>query len=647
MIRIVNDLRFPVKSELISGTDRTLFDAFRTAFEKGQLDIVREINQFQQKLLFDSFGHRAPEIINQLIFLPTYFYQLVIKDEQLRTFILNSVTVAFKTSSFFFKESTVEKSDRKFDRGLEMVCAEKFYEGVLTFYHYVSMDSNTQEIKSAFSEFNQMKGDFLNRRTLHANIRELILKGDTKGVDEIKELYDKTHYSTVLHRRAALCLKAWFVFLYSMGELTYDRFILLYNVVELRYHYFDELLDDLIFIRENELRNFLGVSNWDYKERASGKVYSPPSVRNWILHGLIAIILKGDVPSMDNTVIVRNRDFHFLPDNINQILGGYKQDLSKWEEFLGLVIQGDNERQQISTKELFDQRSREVLNIFEKLRRTVQDTESMELAEAPLDQQKVELFKQELANKWARYCVSYGLFYYYGNVEPKDSPEGLPSIGLSFFMDKFKIMFVENAQTVYGSGDIGSDVGRRTDNTFIDKLVHAKTGETTEFENLAEALSSNLATISGKGYEADLIIIPPEFMYATNLTELEGFSGSKGNEDPRVPIWGYFRDIPIISFYVTILRDQLIILSFKQAVRLEIFDGYEYCENKLHIDIRELTSAEVDAKIAKNQYESPAEKIKARNDIRSSLYLDIWSKARFSIHNPDAFTVTRIKGIKV
>lgn len=646
MIRIINDMRYPVKSELVSGTERMLYDAFRMAFEKGQLDIVREINHYQQKLLFDSFGQRAPEIINQLIFLSTYFYQLVIKDDQLRPFILNSVAVAFKTSSFFFKESTIEKSEKKYDRDLEIACADKFYEGVLTFYHYVSIHSGTREIELAFSEFNQMNGESLRRSSLHTTIRELIQNKDPKGITEIKKQYEKKHYSVILHRRAALCLKAWFVFLYSIDELTYDRFSILYNTIELKYHYFDELLDDVLFIRHNELSNFLGVSHWDYKERSDGKGYSPPSVRDWILHGLTAIILKGNVTYLDDTVIVENRDFHFLSDSISSILEGYKNDLSKWESFLGLVIHV-NEKRETSTRELFEQRSREVLNMFEKLRNIVREAESTELAKAPLDKEKIQLFKQELANKWNQYCISYNLFYYHGNVETRDNTDGLPALGLSLFIDKFKIMFVENGQTIYGSADIGSDVGRRTDNTFIDKLIHAKDDDITEFGNLAEALSTNLATLRGREYEPDLIIIPPEFMYATNISELEGFSGLKGTEKLPFPIWGDYQEIPIVSFYAPILRDQLIILSFEHAVKLEIFQGYEYCDNKLHIDIRELTPAEVDMKIAENQYENFTEEVKARNDIRSSLYLDIWSKARFCIDDPNAFTVSIIRNVQL
>lgn len=647
MIRIVSDMRFPVRSELVSGIEQSLYDAFRMAIESGKLDAAREVSHFHQKLFFGSLSQKSPEIINQLVFMPTYFYRLVINNKELKSHILDNFATAFKTSSFFFRNSFLGNDEPKIKGVLERNCAEKFYEGVLAFYHYVSLDESYEEIEKAFNQFNQMKDELPDRFQLESAIRNL---NETNEVDEIvriKKEYEYKYYAAILHRRASLCLKAWFVFLYSIDKLTYEKFSFLFNIVELNYYSFGDLLDDVVFLRENELRNFIGVSHWDYMERSDGKFHSPPAIRDWILHGMAAILLRGGSPYLDESVILPHRDFHFLMDNINTTLQSYKLNLAKWEGFLGLVAHNDQGEPNVSTSDLFDQRFREITNIFERLRSMIQSVDSSKLADAPIIKEKVNKFKKELARNWERSFTSYALFKHFGNIFPKEEEDGLHTLGIPFFLDKFKLMFVENGQIIYGSSDIGSDIGRKTDNTFIQKLISAKQEHLIEFENINEALLSNLALLSSNGHNPNLIIIPPEFMYSPNINQIDGFTGMKGNEDPPFTIWGYFKNIPIVSFYASVLQNQLIVMAFSDAVSLEIYEGYEYSGRKLHIDIRELTSAEVDMKIAENQYENFTEEVKARNDIRSSLYLDIWSKARFCIDDPNAFTVSIIKNVQI
>ena len=647
MIRIVYDMRFPVRSELVAGIQQSLYDAFKIAFEKGQLDVVREINHFHQRLFFDSLGQKSPEIINQLIFLPTYFYQLVTNNKELKSFILDSISVAFKSSSFFFRNPIFETNVQRISGDIDMYCAEKFYEGVLTFFHYVSSDENEAEIEKAFNQFNQMNDNLPDRFQLQSAIKDLNKTNDVNGIIKLKKEYEEMHYAAILHRRASLCLKAWFAFLYNIDKLPYERFSFLFNIVELNYHTLEDLLDDVLFLRENEVRNFIGVSHWDYMDRSDGKVYSPPSVRDWILHGLVAILLRGGPTSLDEKTIIPLRDFHFLPDNVGAVLKSYRHNLSKWENFFGLVAHNDQIEPAVSTLDLFDQRSREITSIFEKLRTVIRSVESSELAEAPIIKENVNKFKDELAKNWEKAFTAFDLFKHFGNLEIQQQEDNLPTLGLSFFMDKFKLMFVENGQTIYGSSDIGSDVGRKTDNSFIQKLIHVKQEILNEFDNIEDALLSSLSALSGKNHKPDLIIIPPEFMYGTNMGQLDGYTGSTGKEEFPFSIWGYFKDIPIVSFYAPILKNQLIVMAFNESVNLEIYQGYEYASKKLYIDIRELTPDEIEAKVSENEYNNSMEETKVRNEMKSSLYLDIWSKARFRINNPDAYTVSTIRNVQV
>jgi len=274
-----------------------------------------------------------------------------------------------------------------------------------------------------------------------------------------------------------MCQQITFYPLRSIEVITEEKLLFLDDHIKLEYRYLDDLLSDIIFIRNSASLNFLGLSRWDYVERESGVVYSPPDVPDWILNGLLVVLLRSDFPRFTLALIQDDRDYTFLYDSIKLKIDHYNQNLQKWKKMLGIAPSLDNsiEEQETEIKDLFEQRTRKVLNIFEQLKIRRDVSENKYLSQQPLSESRIQLFKDKLAEAWKKQCTSYDLFDHFSATIPKKNQDGLNVFGAQILLNKFRMMFVEeNYQTIYGSTDLGADIGRKTDNTFIENILRIK-----------------------------------------------------------------------------------------------------------------------------------------------------------------------------
>ena len=97
----------------------------------------------------------------------------------------------------------------------------------------------------------------------------------------------------------------------------------------LHYQFFEDLLDDVIYIRKTESRYYLGLSGWDHEEHENGKIFSPPTPYDWILYGMCFFMLKGESPHVMILVILDDRDLVFLPDAVGAYKRRYRKRICK------------------------------------------------------------------------------------------------------------------------------------------------------------------------------------------------------------------------------------------------------------------------------------------------------------------------------
>lgn len=632
-------------SDIIKNFDRTLFEAFNSAVDRNNVPAWKEILSFIVKQTSIAIQEKSDFVLGSLINLPTALYISNSQKEDVINYLVNTLSVFYKTMSYNFK-SEIGKSDI-IDKNPSILY--KFYGGVLSLYHYLIFHSDQRVLSNALNEFNQMKAENYDVDT-RQTIENLTRGGTEEDKRAIRDSATMKHLYDITDRRARLGYFSWIIYLYALDKIDKPKFQFLIGKIDLHYLFFEDLLEDVVQIRKTAFAGFLGFSSWDHTERESGILYSPPSVSDWILYGVCFWLLKGEIPNFSMDAIIDERDYAFLHDSVKILLEYFSKYIEKWQRPLGLVSEADKDadQQRVLIKSDLEVRARRILNIFERLKILHDKHENSLIAAQELDDMRVNEFKARLFQAWKRECTTFDLFSHFGNQHVLDNPDGLPYQGSKFLLQRFKMMFTEiNYQQIYGSADLGADVGRRTDGSFLSEIFKENT-DIHVFPSISTGLDACIAALKKeKDINPDLIVIPPEFIYKTNILELPGFIAE--NTPNAIGSMGKYRNIPVITFYSTVLNTQIIVTSFKHAFSLDVYENEKFIERRLHIQIKQLTSKEIDEEFEKNRdswkvdekgFSLTDEQGKIR--LSTSINLEIWSRAKFNIVDSNAIQIFRI-----
>ena len=646
---MINIRRYPglnPNSKIIAGLDMTFYNALKTAFERGQKSVWKRILQHNQTQVIVAISKDSLPVLQQTIYLPVYFFYVVKKNQEAVNELVKDTTLSYKTISYAFRPDARPANLPEISNFI----INKFIEGVLAFFHTILFLEDEKVLLNALNELNQMKDDRYDDST-RFKIEDIINAGGTQEQAIALRLQeDLKSFYIITQRRAMLSLKSWIMFLYSLNEITEDRLLLLEDNIDLHYQFFEDLLSDVIFIRKYNTVSYLGLADWDYTDRQDMKVYSPPNVYDWILHGLCLYLLKGNAPHVMMAVILDDNDHAFLYEAVKKQLDEYKLNLPKWYRLFGLA--GDSklttEEEKSQILESYEQRTRKILTVFEQIKINHDVRQNTELAAERLDTQRITEFKDRLKEAWKKQCFIYDLFDHFKNVIIKDQDEGLLFFGASILLPRFKMMFVENNfQQFYGSSDLAADIGRRTSNSFL-SLLTPMAMEAKFVDDLMEGLDESIVSLTDKGFTPNLIIIPPEFSYRTGLLKSDNYKQKTNPED--LSDFGTYKDIPIVTFYSGVLSTQVVLTKFDAAFELDVYQNKNWYDNRLYLDLKELTDEDVSQEFEKDKaawkkdekgFDLTDEQAKLR--IGTSLYLEIWSKGRFKIKEQKAFEIFKVK----
>lgn len=627
---------------IVSDFDRSLYEAFQRAIDRSQRLVWKEILDFIQKQTITAYDKNSFPVIEQFAWMPSALYQTATKNDEIANEIVSSFASFYRIVSTLFqpkepKNEFITASLPRFN---------KFYESVLEFYHYIIYHKDTQVLISALNQFDQMKSD-----RDDYDLRTLIERKGMQGAStaEKRSAWDKAteeNLYNVTHRRATLYLISWIVYLFAIDKISFERFSILLSHIEIQYTFFEDFLEDIIYVRRYDRANFLGIGFWDHTERPSGQGYSPPTPSDWIIYGPCLLLMKGDIPYFMPEAVIDDRDHAFLYDEFKRKLGFFKQNLDKWIQPLGLAANaGVSAEERVNQiKETFEEKERQILNIFEQLKVTHAALENEEIANQNLKEVLVNDFKATLYERWLTQCISYRLFDQYGKLNPVNSKDELPYYGSEILLDQFKMMFVESKyQKIYGSGDLGSVVGRETDQRFIGKILESSliSVQTVPFNSPQEGIDISIEELAKDGIYADIIIIPAEFSYKTDLVSSSKFR--RDNTVKELHRIGYYDKIPVVTFLSKMLTKQVIVASFKTAFSLDLYESDTLYGGRLHVEIRELTDEEITREYDKNSEKWTKDQDgfilteqQAKLRIATSVILELWSRGKFNIDYPEA-----------
>jgi hypothetical protein len=633
---------------IVSGFDRMLYDAFKNALERGQTKGWQQIIYFIQKELINAFGKDSGAVMQQLNWLPSAVYNLSAGNPDA------SKTVAKEFGSFFKTVSWIFNSEDKSKDPIQAhpLRFNMFFKILMNFYHYAIHHPDETVVRELINQFKSIAGDDYDFDT-RFEIQDLE-SASQEQKKSLREAAAKEHLLTITQRRCTLTLVAWLTFLFLMEKLSEERFSFLLKQFDLRYNFFEELLDDMDYIRSNERADYLGISFWDYMERESGVMYSPPSSYDWILYGPALILLREPLPNFSLSVIVDDRQHAFLLEAMKQKLKELKLKIEKFSGILGWdnpapLEEGQSREGQLL--QLYQEREDEILEMFQAIKTLNEEEDNRQLAARPLDQERIKAFLETLYQKWLGNCQSYQLFREKQNFEAVDSAEGLDFHGQSILLEHQRTMFVEGEQqTVYGSEDLGSALGRWVDERFIYDVTKFATQQRTaidqDFDTVTGGLDASIAALRAADNEPDMIIVPSTYFYKSDLVKSAKYHRSKLT-DKSIQI-GVYDGIPVLRVFAQGLTLKAIVASFKKGLSLSLYEDPSLYKGIMHIDLRELTAAEIDEEyVTENvKWTTNSEGIKiserqARLRLAASLMLEMWTRGKFKVVDPKAVTWCR------
>ncbi|MGN8059709.1 hypothetical protein ACTJKN_25760 [Pedobacter sp. 22163] len=634
-------------ASVLEGLDWTLSNAFLAAYKNKNESVWKELVEFTSTELLLAFTSKSIPLARHLALLPARFLYGCLEQEYGAESVIRSFGNTFEFSQSFFSGNVESEQDEK------AVMNKLLYDSIAQFFFQALRLNNDENLFLSFKSYNKLR-----ERGYDFGSEFKIAKYQGASDEKLAILRRKSElegFRPLLHRRLSLSLHSWVIFLLSIDKIEGSRAAKVLSGIHLRYDSTPQILNDAIYIRKFSYNGYLGVQWWDYMARPSGESYTPPSAYEWITLGATYHLLNSPLLDVDLSDIPESNDYIFLLETVKRNLASFEKDWNKWSSVFNVGPTITNDETKERSLENFKSQSRVLLSILARLKNRQQSAEDKAVAEEKLSNEKITDFKNAAFAEWKRNNRILNFFDHFGNVQKNKQIEKLPAIGTSLYLQGFKVMFLnENFKEIYGSAQIGGEVARSVDGRFIREIMMGSNIDDTRHETLNEGLKLSIKSLVDEGYSPNLIIVPPEFIYRTDLYALEGFTRSEGNENDLAD-FGSYEGIPITTFYTPLLNEEVFVLDFRSSVKLEIYEDNERINNRLLMEVREMTSEEMETKFeqeaaAMRSGEEGSEltdgEIKLK--IASSLYLDIWINAKFSVVEQKAikrFTINNLGAI--
>lgn len=624
--------------KFLNELDTTLVSAFLRAYKNKHEAVWNELMDFLSVELLAALADSSIPLVRHLSSVPARFLQCSLDQEYGSERIIDHFGRNF---DFFEKFLSSEVASEEDDTA---VLNRLLYQIIASFYYQVLRVSSDALLERSFEHFNKLAYPGFDFRS---ELRKAKFNGATpEELDRVRADSELIGFRPLLKRRLALSLHSWSLFLSSMDKMDFMRAKKVIKGLELRYTKPQEILIDAVYIRKHSNAGFLGIQWWDFMERKSGTSYSPPSPYHWITLGATYHLLNSPLADFDFSEVPGNNDYIFLLEKVKENIAFFEHNWDRWSKFFESNADG-GEEEKSRVKENFLSNGRMLLSILARLKNRQQYIKDKEVADEYLSGEKVEKFKKLAGDDWKRNNRMLTIFDFFGNVTKHEQMDGLPAIGSSHLLQGLKIMFVDqNYQEVHGSGHIGGEAARIVDGRFIQEIQFGQM-ETT-YPTLEEGLRDSFLSLEIAEFEPTLIIIPPEFIYRTDLYAMAGFTSNDQGEG--VADFGSYRGIPITTLYTTMLSEDVYVLDFASAMQLEIYEDAKRIDGRLNLEIRSLTDSQIDDMFEKDadgwrnkdgNVGLTDQEIKTK--IATSVYVDIWVNARFNIKDITAMRKFKIK----
>lgn len=650
---------FGDNTDITDGIDSNVWRAIDRAIEKNSFETFRVLKSFVRQILQLSVRNKSPKHFKKYVFFPAYFYSVSYEKAKRNTALSALHKTCSDQAAMHLKEVIwfdIGYEGRKDQSIEEKKTTNHFYywgfQGFSKLLFYIVKNGDINQFRFAMDEYEQIsEGNYNQHFQLKWNIRNLE-RENTDGKndniikekkEELKVLKEFDNYK----RHVLTGIKYWIFFLYQVNKINEETASQFLERIKIPYTDSEDLLKDILFFRGNAINYYMGWNEWDYTERHSGKVYSPPTPYQWMTSGFFADQIREkrfyvNVNELDSEEISQAR---FLYDELKRNSEFYETNFEKWKNLL-----------LVNNVEELQEKSKEILKDFAIVKRkSITDTDK-DIALAPLHQPFVANFKKTIGDAWKSQARIHRMFRQFGNtVNVNNQDIELKHIGQRTFFEKAKMMFTEqNNQMIYGVDRMGGEKGRWEDNYFFSVIRQ------TEFNKVSgtsvlEVLNEALTELNKKQIIPSIILVAPEYSYKDDKFLMSERFVSKmkepqtENELAQFCI-GTYDGIPVYTSLSDLLNNSILVCNFNDAFQMLYKSNPNWYEDVLTVDVIEVTDNEAQRILGENRAKwTTLEDGGILTDeealllIKTSVIIDIWTTIEFIVLNKEAYIIGYIK----
>lgn len=407
-------------------------------------------------------------------------------------------------------------------------------------------------------------------------------------------------------------------------------------------------LKDILELRKSRTTHlYFGWGQWDFIERPTGKVYSPPNPTDWLTFGFFidAVRLKVEFTHSKIPSGFNKDDIRFLADKLEEYHNKILKEFEKWKKLLD-----------VDSREDYQLVSGKIIAPINTLKGHAINQLDAEIADEKLSLEKIKEFKEVQLQAWKSQNRIRRIFEKHNAIKTiTDEDIVLRKIGFYKFLERAKIMFIEKHYSkIYGMEAFGSNIARQEDteffNTIIENTQNVKRGKTAE-----HLISEGIKQLKALKQNPTVIIIPPEFTYIEpELLENDNFESTplSPNDNNPVPfLIGKFSGIPIYTSLSNLLKGHVLVCNFAEAFSMVARKSPEWENGYLKISISEVDDGLAQRKLNENPekwiYTEDGAEIsqkEAITKVKTSVLLEEETRLAFNILNRNAIFWGRIEG---
>ena len=636
------------ENDITYGLDSTIWKGIEKTFDKNSTETFRVLNEFVHKVILTSIENNSLEHFKKyVIFYPSYYhvtYQRYQDSQQYKKLhnlaTQAGVTGARRLLSVYLRYD--KKAIKANDLAKLSVNNDYIYHvfNVFSRLFYSALgNKDLNMFRYILTEFNQVDNlGYYDFRNLRLGIR--IYPDRNPNLESDMKLYAVISMFQVYRRHVIMGIKFWAYYMYLLKIL--DEDFLAETIDKLRiYGDSNELLEDIIAIRNKGWDGYFEWMSWDFMERPSGDASNPPNSRDWLTFGFLVDIIRERrlIFSPNNYSLKELQEIAFLYDSLKDHKKVLIDNFEKWK---GILKVKDKEELEMLLQRLFY-----TLEQFKN--RNITEKERA-IAEAKLSDVKVQEFNRETGEAWELASLFRNLFKNFENRK-EVAKEFIDQIGFSTVFIGGKKMFIEDSEnygSIYGGGEAGRRVAKLTDQAFTDKLDDGNPS-ILNGENLLDVVQKCIESLSSRDFRTNVIAIPGEYGYTDDsLVNHKDFiwrdKAQKIHSLLDNFVLGYFKGIPVYNNHS--VSSKILVCDFKAAFTMKFVSNNVWYDSELSVNVSEINehSARSMFEKQKDYWENRSQLSQFSDDdivlnIMNAVNLDVYSYNMFEITNKEAYAI--------